>query len=1750
MGSIADTLSRQLGKFVATHAPTRVLVGGLPGFVIEAIGRSWAGDVELFVVAETPANGAPLASRAKRCGPDDLTAARQDSWAALVHHSKSREIQESIRSAGAGTVREVWQAGFPWQPCNLPGVRFSDVTKEWVRELKLEEHEAAIRDCVKNFRNELRGEVDACDKFFTALDAVPTAAASYDEICFSLGFPKHAPGARLRDPGNSAAVLACLHEFVGRFRQDGSDAAEELKDAAAGIKDTVAQAAVKSAIDAFATGFRSLEPIDSENPVRAWRAALAKRRPSWELLNHQMLQLLLGVESRLFEIRRCEIANGTATQVFEVGDTRVIARNENVTTPSITTRLLLNEELGKQAGNRLFAKAAGNPQQTQVGNVPQGTGPHPFDVKFRSGGRHAIRLTIGPTTAVEHAAVSLPVLWECSHDYPFIAANSRAKVRPGRRRKGKREDDRKDFLIDQNLTVPFQGRAALQCFIYGLNGQLSYDAGEGVREAKGLQEIPNSKVKQFTLPVDVVDGGEVDFIWVDGDLKTYRARVSFTVKGEQGLKNDSISSALVEAHRRGHSKSLQAAITTIKAGKPVNADELPVRPSLKAVGFWESRQQDGTNGWWPFLVDSNAGVIEQKLEEKGTVFVSSRLLLNEQANGWRSALAAPVPPMPPAVAGYVAARKRLLEAIAGQFLPNGSGSAADVRLARHGLIGFVADDIVEAHVRAFVDMMAAVRANALPPEWSWRACCVDTVVCFPGSGTEPSATLLGPFHPINVARNHGIQRCLGERIGAGRSSEFALLLAQVQPLFTGQVLDSQLRLVDAISFPTGGTEWVFLYRQGASKLPGPELVEWLQRIGLDPSIGPMGVDPEILPDTMRQYAMAYPARKNITLLLDDFSQASFQVIREDLAAAAEGKKSIRDVLPGLVRIFADKGKLERVDGELIAYDPDLPLMWHHSLPPDPALVDLATLPKSNHVDFAPDKGFGAISSVVPTIRRPLVQHSMTGLRVAGGIGAGHGQTGLPGAIAALIREMEPEGKVLSWGSSLLPKEPLKARWTLCSAGQVDARLFIDYVSNHPNTALWTYRLFGVGADGHTEYGRGHFLLASVSQALAKGLEARLALTKLPITPSQLMKSLAKAGLTLGDEFLRTGRAAEGALGQFLIERLVWGDDPAKAALPHWTTDAGGNVLSAGFLIQVDPIKAILEALHPASEGDAPAEDESNQRSDLIAFDVKFCDGRLWVHPTVIESKFFASGTTSGVAAQAQAAVTAGKLSAILEQCIVDPTKAEGAAWAQPERILMADIIHLGLRLARGSFSGTDRTWAAFESRVVTAVLSGNFNRTETGAIAIVHHAKQTADNLSAAERHAYVAIDDAASSLAAKPPEKYTKLQEHLGAILRHDCHATPPRPAPLSPQTPAATEPAVPLAAQPAHMPPVPPPLRSSDAIKKAHDTFDAAFKDFIGNKAAIEKLRDDLVDALTKRPPYLPSAYLLTGNPSTGKTTLANKVAKLLGVTFVKLVGTNIRSDKDLIEQVDNAFKHARIPPALSPSGTQGIPEHVYAACLIFIDEIHLVRPAAQEALLTLTEPKDRYVRLRDRICLFPKATYMAATTRESEIDKALRTRFGNPIHLNDYKPEEVAVMLATKSPVWAAWPEEVRHLLATLSRCIPREAERLAAKLERKMAVAREHLEIKQAIEKLRVEEGLDRNGLDRVYWKALLALAKQDRPLGRDALAQQLGITDSERLVEEIVPKLRSMGLVAQHANGQQITDRGRLYIRNEAPPSAD
>src|ERR1019366_2275364 len=474
--------------------------------------------------------------------------------------------------------------------------------------------------------------------------------------------------------------------------------------------------------------------------------------------------------------------------------------------------------------------------------------------------------------------------------------------------------------------------------------------------------------------------------------------------------------------------------------------------------------------------------------------------------------------IPSQISGYISARTAVLDALGQQFKLSLGESIDEVNVARKGAIGLLKKDLLKSYVEAYTALLKAAMEPAFSASWRWLAWCLDSALLFAPNATGPTAHLLGPFHPVTIARLFFLQECLGERLLDDEPSPLAHIFAQAQPLALGHVLDAQLQPAPAIAFPTGELHWLWLYRQqGQSDLPAETLVEWLRQTGLDPQTGPLAVDAEVLPQTLRQYVLAYPSHQTIRLSLEDCSQRTFEVLRDELLleeGAEIDPERLGVKLPGGLGVYDPITKVKRLDGQLLSYDPELPLRWHHGKPPQSLTVDLATLPRSSRVDFQTRQKGGASSACVPTARRGLLEFSSAGLEVSTAVSSEHATTSLEMATMELLCTFEPKDQQLSWGTSLSMTGGPKANWTLCSASQVDPRLFIEYVKRNPGTALWTYRLFSLGENKSPEFGRGHFLVARVSPSLASGLQTQLTAMGFSVSRNDLLPELAKAGLSL------------------------------------------------------------------------------------------------------------------------------------------------------------------------------------------------------------------------------------------------------------------------------------------------------------------------------------------------------------------------------------------------------------------------------------------------------------------------------------------------------------------------------------------------------------------------------------------------------------------------------------------------------------
>ena len=239
----------------------------------------------------------------------------------------------------------------------------------------------------------------------------------------------------------------------------------------------------------------------------------------------------------------------------------------------------------------------------------------------------------------------------------------------------------------------------------------------------------------------------------------------------------------------------------------------------------------------------------------------------------------------------------------------------------------------------------------------------------------------------------------------------------------------------------------------------------------------------------------------------------------------------------------------------------------------------------------------------------------------------------------------------------------------------------------------------------------------------------------------------------------------------------------------------------------------------------------------------------------------------------------------------------------------------------------------------------------------------------------------------------------------------------------------------------------------------------EFVGQRAARENLRV-FIEAAKSRGDAL-DHVLFFGPPGLGKTTLAQIIARELGVGFRATSGPVIAKSGDLAALLTN----------------------LEDGDVLFIDEIHRLNPAVEEMLYPAMEdraldlmigegPSARSVRID-----LPKFTLVGATTRQGLITTPLRDRFGIPVRLNFYTVEELEqVVRRAAGLLGLALTDDGASEIARRSRGTPRIAGRLLRRV-RDFAQAAGAAEVDArvadgALTRMEVDElGLD--AMDRRY-----------------------------------------------------------------------
>ena len=317
--------------------------------------------------------------------------------------------------------------------------------------------------------------------------------------------------------------------------------------------------------------------------------------------------------------------------------------------------------------------------------------------------------------------------------------------------------------------------------------------------------------------------------------------------------------------------------------------------------------------------------------------------------------------------------------------------------------------------------------------------------------------------------------------------------------------------------------------------------------------------------------------------------------------------------------------------------------------------------------------------------------------------------------------------------------------------------------------------------------------------------------------------------------------------------------------------------------------------------------------------------------------------------------------------------------------------------------------------------------------------------------------------------------------------------------------------------------------------DTEDRALRpqllaDFVGQAEARANLRVFIESARMRGQAM--DHTLFHGPPGLGKTTLAQIMARELGVNFKMTSGPVLARAGDLAAILTN----------------------LESRDVLFIDEIHRMNPAVEEVLYPAMEdfeldlvigegPAARTVRIE-----LQPFTLVGATTRLGLLTTPLRDRFGIPTRLQFYTIEELDLIVTRGARLMniPSEPAGTREI-ARRARGTPRIAGRLLRRVIDFALVEGDGRLTCEIADSALTRLGVDHLGLDGADRRYLTLIAEHygGGPVGVETLSAAL--SESRDAIEEVIePYLMQQGLVSRTPRGRMLARLGWRHLGLEAP----
>ena len=307
-------------------------------------------------------------------------------------------------------------------------------------------------------------------------------------------------------------------------------------------------------------------------------------------------------------------------------------------------------------------------------------------------------------------------------------------------------------------------------------------------------------------------------------------------------------------------------------------------------------------------------------------------------------------------------------------------------------------------------------------------------------------------------------------------------------------------------------------------------------------------------------------------------------------------------------------------------------------------------------------------------------------------------------------------------------------------------------------------------------------------------------------------------------------------------------------------------------------------------------------------------------------------------------------------------------------------------------------------------------------------------------------------------------------------------------------------------------------------------ALEEFVGQAEARANLRVFIESAKMRGEAM--DHTLFHGPPGLGKTTLAQIMARELGVGFRMTSGPVLARPGDLAAILTN----------LEPRD------------VLFIDEIHRLSPVVEEVLYPAMEdfaldlvigegPAARTV----RIDLQP-FTLVGATTRLGLLTTPLRDRFGIPTRLQFYTEDELFLIVSRGARLLGVEADELGcREIARRARGTPRIAGRLLRRVVDFALVEAGGIISKPLADPALTRLGVDNLGLDGADRRYLTLVAENygGGPVGVETIAAAL--SEPRDAIEEVIePYLLQQGLIQRTPRGRMLGQKAWTHLGLAAP----